>query len=259
MDLALARAALVDALTRFIDVVSSVDPTLRLPNSDWTVADTAAHVVVAGHAFERYARGDREPVIDVDDVAGSNARLLSELAERDVTVLTKELGEATGRFLELTDHAVAADAAYWHGLDTTVGTLYGIYLGELLLHGRDVARAVGERWPISRDEAITILEGGSAVVHALLDTEKVEGLRATYEVRLRGGPRLGFAFADGALTVTPGRVDRADCRVSADPLAMVLVFYGRASQWSQIARGKLIAFGRKPWLAFRFTSLFKSF
>ena len=142
-------------------------------------------------------------------------------------------------------------------MDTSVGTVYGIYLGELLLHGRDVARAAGRRWPITPSQATMIFEGATAVAHGFLDEKKVRGLRVTYEVRLRGGPRLTFAFTDGALTVTPGSAPRADCRVSADPLAVVLVIYKRSSQWAQIAQGKLMAFGRKPWLAFRFASLFK--
>lgn len=259
MDLGAARSAVVDAADRFTSLVSSADPALSIRNSDWTVADMAAHVLIVARAFEGYARGEREPVLDVDDVPGSNARRLAESEEREVGTIAAAIREATNGFLELTDHARAADAAFWHGLDVTVGTLYGLYLGELLLHGRDIARAAGERGPISRSEAAMIFEGATPVSPSFLDEEAVKGRRATYEVRLRGGPRFTFAFADGELTVSKRSSPQADCRISADPRSLVLVVYGRSSQWSQIARGGLFAFGRKPWLALRFAGLFKSF
>jgi hypothetical protein len=66
-----------------------------------------------------------------------------------------------------------------------------------------------------------------------------------------GGPRYLIAIDDGVAHVT-GAGPRADCWISADPVAFLLVGYGRASQWSQIARGKLLAGGRKPWLGTAF-------
>jgi hypothetical protein len=45
----------------------------------------------------------------------------------------------------------------------------------------------------------------------------------------------------------------ADCHVSADLVALLLVAYGRRSQWIPILTGKLVAWGRKPWLGPRLT------
>ncbi len=46
--------------------------------------------------------------------------------------------------------------------------------------------------------------------------------------------------------------------ISADPVAFLLVGYGRTGQWGQIIRGKLVASGRKPWLGFGFGKLLTS-
>jgi hypothetical protein len=54
-------------------------------------------------------------------------------------------------------------------------------------------------------------------------------------------------ITDGVLDVV-GDVDRVDCHVSADPVALLLIAYGRRSQWVPILTGKLIAWGRQPWL-----------
>ena len=52
---------------------------------------------------------------------------------------------------------------------------------------------------------------------------------------------------DGNVTVT-GDGESVDCHVSAEPVALLLIAYGRRSQWVPIMTGKLIAWGRKPWL-----------
>lgn len=51
---------------------------------------------------------------------------------------------------------------------------------------------------------------------------------------------------------------RVDCHISADPVAFFLLGSGLASQWPLIARGKLMTWGRKPWLALKLASLFVS-
>ncbi len=44
--------------------------------------------------------------------------------------------------------------------------------------------------------------------------------------------------------------------LSFDPVAFLLVGYGRISPWSAIVRGRALAYGRRPWLGFRFKELF---
>jgi hypothetical protein len=44
--------------------------------------------------------------------------------------------------------------------------------------------------------------------------------------------------------------------IRADPVSLLLVFYRRMSQAGAIARGGLLATGRKPWRAFRLASMF---
>ena len=40
---------------------------------------------------------------------------------------------------------------------------------------------------------------------------------------------------------------------SAEPVALLLVAYGRRSQWGPVLTGKLVAWGRKPWAGLRLT------
>ena len=110
------------------------------------------------------------------------------------------------------------------------------------------------RWPISSHEALRVIDGIMTMVPDYVDKEKTAGLDVSYELRFRGGPRYRLAVDDGTAQVTePG--EKADCWISADPVAFLLVGYQRIGQWGQILRGKMMAGGPKPWLGFKFGGL----
>jgi hypothetical protein len=52
--------------------------------------------------------------------------------------------------------------------------------------------------------------------------------------------------------------DKVDCWIAADPVAFLLVGYGRTGQWSQALRGRIVTGGRKPWLGLKFGDLLTS-
>jgi hypothetical protein len=56
--------------------------------------------------------------------------------------------------------------------------------------------------------------------------------------------------------VNPSEPGRIDAHVSADAGALLLVLYGRESQWRHIAAGRMLAWGRRPWLALTLTQRF---
>ncbi|MGI8407888.1 MAG: maleylpyruvate isomerase family mycothiol-dependent enzyme, partial [Actinomycetota bacterium] len=64
--------------------------------------------------------------------------------------------------------------------------------------------------------------------------------------------------AGGEVTLSEVTDRPVDCRISADPVAYLLVGFNRTSQWSAIAKGQLVAWGRKPWLSLTFAKLFDS-
>ena len=78
----------------------------------------------------------------------------------------------------------------------------------------------------------------------------------TYEVRLRGnGPRYVIRIANGTAEVRPpgGSVD---CVISADPVMLLLVSYGRMPLGQALLRGGILAWGRRPWLGLRLKDQF---
>ena len=80
---------------------------------------------------------------------------------------------------------------------------------------------------------------------------------ATFGVRLRGQGTYTFVFADGGLRVGQGWDGPVDCKVGADPTTYVLAATGRLGRVAPALTGRMVAYGRKPWLALRLPDLIK--
>jgi SCP-2 sterol transfer family len=125
----------------------------------------------------------------------------------------------------------------------------GILLGELVVHGYDIARALHRPWPIDPRHVQLIQQGINPILPGWLDPQRARGHTGRYEVRLRGQGVHRFDFDRGRLTVNPPGRFRPDVVISADPMTFLLVMYKRTSQWPGIGTGRLVAWGRRPWLA----------
>jgi uncharacterized protein (TIGR03083 family) len=258
VDIAIARTALEQAAGRLAALVASAgDPGAAVPGSDWTVAEVAAHLVLITEAYAGFALGSTEPFVDVGDVAGgsvarsSAARLDSE-PERDLAALMTRLKAATSALLRATEGRASTETVVWNGRQIGVGEMLGIAVGEYLLHGRDLAKAVSQRWTIGPDDARLVLASVLPLLPLLVDRQATANIEASYDIRVRGGARFALRISHGDCSVG-GAGGSVDCHVSADPVALVLVSYGRRSQWLPALTGKMVAWGRKPWLGLRLT------
>src|SRR6266704_1353055 len=212
--------AIENACERLVTmVVNAPDLNVRVPDSPkWTARQAFAHVVT---------------------VLASQLR--AELAE-----LFAEVSSFGSQAPEFTFHGgakVAADAAL------------GILLGEFEIHGRDIARALGHPWTIDPAHARLILDGIAAILPGWVNPATAAGHSATYELRIRGGTTHFWVFRDGRFSIVD-ELRRPDVVLSADPVACLLVFYSRRSQWPEILRGRMLAWGRRPWPALSFVKRF---
>lgn len=236
-------------------------PTRRL---DSTAAEIAAHIVGDlrdyTQALTRYANGY---MTHANPPMGSpwklsakvNARHLEEIPERCTRRLADMLEDAAAAYVAAASSAdLSAVIATPNGLVVGPSTMTCLLLGEQVVRGMDVARSAGVPWTITDDDAHLVIPGMLNIAPDYVRTSRAVGLRVSYELRMRGGRRFRLAFADGAATVTAAG-ERADCVITADPVAFLLLGFGRITQWPLIFRGRLRAGGRKPWLALRFGSL----
>jgi uncharacterized protein (TIGR03083 family) len=239
-------------------IESAPDAAARLKGSEWSVADLAAHVTTCTEGYRGYIEGRTEPFEDMSDVAGgsvarTNAQLLTDEPERDLNALTARLRSGAQELVRATNGRRGDDRVLWHGLEFDVRSVLAMTLGEHLLHGHDLARNLRARWPIDRHEALTVVSAAVKLLPLLSNPRTSAGVNATYDLRVRGGPRFTLRITDGIVHLDePG--GRVDCHISADPVAMLLVSYGRRSQWRPILTTRMFAWGRRPWIGLRLMS-----
>ena len=256
-----ALTAVQRAVTRNCGLWRSIgDPDARVPGLAWTAGETAAHVV--GDLRENTeALSGRAPHVNTASASPSrisaavNAQQLTEVRERDMGRLADLLDDAATRYLSVAT-AIAEDSVVTipNGLVTTAPTMTSLLLGEQLIHGLDIARAARRPWSISRDEALLVIPGVLSLAPHYVHPARSAGVHVSFELRMRGGGRYRFAVHDGAAHIGAAG-EKADCVISADPAAFLLLGYGRIPPWAPVIRGKLLASGRKPWLAPKFATL----
>lgn len=260
---AAAQEAVAAAAERLVAVLRSATTPGAPALGSWDVTDVAVHLTAGIGGTTALVQGSGSLLREIGELGAMNGIFVAGETERRLDVLADRIAGAVSRFLGLI-RAQAQDAAVPWLVEGTTMPLSGVtcqVLSELLVHGRDIAAAVGSRWPIDRHHASMVLTGFLFPSLGLLGRTTVDqgaarGVRATYEVRLRGGGgRAYLAFDDGDLTVGTGRPGPVDCHLSVDPATFLLVSWGRLSQWSGIARGRLVAYGRKPWLGLKLRSL----
>ena len=261
-----ALAALGGAVTRSADLWRRVpDPRAPVPGLTWTAAETAAHVVgdlrdyteaMAGQGdTQSFAAGAGSPS---RRGAVVNAQHLAAVPERDLGRLADMLEAQAEQYLEVGASAdETADIVTANGLVLTPPIMTSLLLGEQLLHGLDIARAAREVWTISRADALLVTPGALATTPRYLRSSVGEDVDVSYELRIRGGGRYRFAVSNGTAEITAAG-EKVDCVITADPVAFLLLGYGRIPQWRPIIGGKMLASGRKPWLAVKFGSLLSS-
>lgn len=267
VDWAEARAALGEASASLTALLRSVDRPEAPALGQWDVAELATHL---SHAFEAVpslaARTRTSPLGDLWELGTLTTSLVHDDSERDMALLADRIDAGVAGFLEATAGAAPDDPCPWlvEGTVLPVATLTCHLLNETVVHGYDIAKADGKLWPIKPAHAALIFEGFLLPVfqavgpRTLVIQEKAAGLRACYDVRLRDSIRFFLVFDDGEMTVEAPSSRQVDCHLSAEPAAFLLVAWARISQWRPIARGQLLAWGRRPWLGVQLRGMLRS-
>ncbi|MFF2961597.1 maleylpyruvate isomerase family mycothiol-dependent enzyme [Streptomyces sp. NPDC057963] len=236
------------------------DTSVPVPGSEWTVGQAAAHLAQANELMADLAAGRERAYGDgtPQGLAAANERALAAFEERAADPLAALIVTHAQAYLAAVGRCATDENTT---VVTPLGPMSRAVLGSYLLthmlgHGYDLARALGRPHMIDRTRVELSLPFLTTAMPRVTDAAATAGLTARYTIRLRGGARFGTAFTDGAVSVTPQPPTRPDCTILTEPVTFFLMALGRCDPWGAMARGRVLAWGRKPWLAARFPRLF---
>lgn len=231
-----------------------------VPGLVWTVGEVAAHLAQANALMAEVAAGRSHPYGDgtPQGIAAANEQALAACGERRTEPLAAMIVTQADAYLD----AVAEHPAD-ETLMTPMGPMNRVVLGSYLLthmlgHGYDLARALRRPHMVDRTRVALTLPFMVEAMPRVTDAAATAGLNARYVVRLWGGGRFGVTFTDGTATVGHDLPERPDCTISMEPVTFLLMALGRCSPWGAMARGRVLAWGRKPWTGPRFPEYFRA-
>jgi uncharacterized protein (TIGR03083 family) len=230
-----------------------------MSGSEWTVGEAAAHLAIAAEGYSEYARGlERRYPVDLGDVPGSHRRAFAAMPERDGHKLADMLEAAIGVFLDATQGRSADHPLRWHsGLTLSCAATTCTLLGEQLLHGWDIARALDAPWEIGADAARLVIAGVAPLFEFRNRNGDAEA-EVEYELAVDGGPHLFASFRHGRLSINTSPSGAVDCRLGGDPVTWLLALYGRVPWDELLAAGKVTVDGGDAELAAKFKSQLRS-
>lgn len=251
-----ARAALRDVVPRLVALVRSAPDANAASVGTWTVGEVAAHL---SHVFRAdtdaiAGRPVPEATVTKAGIAEATEKLLAEDGERHPAMLADRIGTLADEFDDAASRPQSAAVDWLQGIRLPPSAVACHLLNECLIHGHDIAKATGRPWQIQRHHALLALENGvfpliaALPPSAFVNQEKAGSFRARVELRLRGGGGHTLMVYDrGSLTLDAADARDADAHISADPVALMLLFIGRQGIWKPLLEGKLAAWGRRPW------------
>lgn len=224
---------------------------------DWSAADVAAHLIDVAEDAQDIARGRGTRFERSEDVPANNENRLAERSERNPKALSELFEKAMSDYVACLEGIEGDPLIPWADIQIPVSALAATDIAECLVHGYDITSAEGKPWTIDPHRAAMSGRGISPITEHYVDHDAAAGFTGTFDLRFRGHSSLHFVFTNGALSIEEPSDRKVDVHISADPVSFMLVGYGRISQWGPMAKGKLVAWGRRPWLALKFATLLR--
>jgi len=244
------------ARQRFYELARTADPKARRRGLDWNVNQVIAHVLCVARRYQAIAEGRdfrraRYPR-ELDQI--NHEEMLAAMAP--IPELLEKLEALETVMDEFFDNLPDDYTNEFHCGAITSGIILQInWLFDLLLHGEDIARAVGVKWDIHERDMLLLLREVVEVAPAYVKA----GISPTTDISVilqipAARPYL-MHIHDGTLEVRPRRCsDRPDAVLKAPASTMVRLILQRIGPLTATRKGLRIAGGRRPWKAMQLQS-----
>lgn len=260
------RTAAREANDRFAELVLRAPDPGVLATAEWTVMDTAAHLAATVWNYTAQVVSDDAP-LPVPGTAenfreatvynihgGLNADMFRGYPERRPREVLDRLATSIEEVLDLTADADPSRTVTWlGGSRLPLAGVLAHLVNEILVHGRDVARAVHVPWRIPQEHAalfveLFLVEICRNGVGGLLDRGgPPRAGRIAVEFRSAYTRPVTIVLHDGVVWAEEPSRDN-DVRLHFQPTALDLVLFHRLSRPRAVMTGALRIRGRRPWL-----------
>jgi len=250
--------ALINA-ARIADMVRDLgDTDIKIPHSDWTVGDAAAHLAFTTLGMAMMARGLEIPYGDGtrEGLAVANEVALEGFSERDGAELGQRIVDGARMVFE-----EAAAQPPDRSCPTPMGTmpldgLLAYLLMHHAMHGSAIATALDAPWPFEPEDVALMWPFINHILPRIVAWDTAAAVTACYEVHAGDVLEFALMFDDGRLTVAPTASRPADCIVHADPQVFLLIMVKVVAVEDAIQDGDLEFSGPRAELGFLLPGLF---
>lgn len=189
-DRAELKARIAAARERFDRLLRSADPQARIRGGEWTVAQLGAHMVNITQRYQQIIRGeDFHRATSVSDMDVINQAEM-ETAVAPIPEMADQILAGADEMDDWFDaHSDEPEVVAFHGGAMISGlTTQTNWLGELVMHGSDVARAVKAPFAMDDHDMLLVARGMMEYGHGFLrsDVSPATNVCVALKIRARG-------------------------------------------------------------------------
>lgn len=245
-----------EARQRFYGLARSADPSAKRRGLDWTVHEVIAHVLCVARRYQAVIEGRdfRRARVPRDLDRINHEEMVAAMAP--IPELLAEL-EALEPLMDAYFDDVAADYAieFHCGVQASGIVMQINWLFDLLLHGEDIARAVGVPCDIRERDMLLLLREVTEVLPGYVRPQLSPAIEICIALEIPDGRPYVIHIHDGKGESRLRRPDdRPDAVLSASASTMLRLLLDRIGPFTAMRQGLRIVGGRRPWKVMKLQS-----
>ena len=257
------RGRIAAVAGEFERVARAADPDARAPRMEWTVREVVAHVLTIAHRYRevmqgrmfRAANSPRE--VDVINREELDAAMASRPAVGSMLDQIRSLAVDIESFFD----TVAEDAVFPFHCNIEISAIAAQtnWLGELLLHGEDIAKAADLPCRLRERDMLLVSRGLMEMAGAWVRDDIAPDVDVCVAFVVKEARPYVMHIHDGTAETRARRSgDRPDAVLRAPASVLTAMLYQRIGPMTAARKGLFIVGGRRPWTALKLQSYFES-